>query len=584
MLDRRQMLTLLTSTGIGTGVLHRAVATLAQDKDELNAELIRQAEWITGLELTDQERESLVGSVKQANSQLESLREFELDASVAPATHFQTLTGSRDPGSQVRRGAQPKDWSSAALPGNDDDIAFLPVTELAALIRSRKISSVRLTQIYLNRLKKYGPMLRCVVNLTEELAIKQARQADREIAAGRYRGPLHGIPWGAKDLIAVDGYPTTWGIPVYQERILSETATVARRLEQAGAVLVAKLSLGAIAMGDKWYGGLTRNPWNAKQGSSGSSAGSASATVAGLVGFSLGSETLGSILSPCTRCGASGLRPTFGRVSRHGCMPLSWTMDKIGPICRSLEDCALVFDAIHGADGQDHTASSFPFQWPNSTHVSRLKVGIRKGRQEIEEREDLAPLREMGCEFVEISLPRDIPLRALTKIIDVEGASVFDQLLREGETDGWNTWTRTFQAAQFISAIDYLRFQRVRTQLMHRFEETIANVDVLFNCNDLVHTNFTGHPSAVLPRAFRASRSNGGKSPTAAVFTGHLNQESTLLAIASEYQSRLDTHLERPPIDDWLTQFDEGTLDKRPAKEETKAKPDDTKSGTSGDG
>lgn len=559
MLDRRQMLAALTTAGIGTGVLHRAITSLALSQNEITADVIKQAEWITGLELAEEDREQLVGNLKQQNNQLKSLRSLPLDHSIAPATYFQTLNRDNQL-PVVTRNAEPTDWSAGPLPESEDKIAFLPVTELAVYLRSGQLTSTRLTKIYLKRLKKYGPMLRCVVNLTEELALKQAAKADAEIAAGIYRGPLHGIPWGAKDLVAVDGYPTTWGIPVHEQQILKDTATVARRLEAAGAVLVAKLSLGAIAMGDKWYKGRTRSPWNAKVGSSGSSAGSASATVAGLVGFSLGSETLGSILSPCTRCGASGLRPTYGRVSRHGCMPLSWTMDKIGPICRSVEDCALVFDAIHGADGRDATAANFAFEWPHQTNLVGLKVGIVPGRRSVDERTDLEPLRKMGCEFVEIELPRDIPMWAMTKIIDVEGAAVFDELLRAGKTEGWNSWTRSFQGAQFVSAIDYLRFQRARTLLMHQFEKAIEQVDILFNCNDLVHTNFTGHPSVVLPRAYRG---NEVKSPVAAVFTGHLNQDATVLSVAAAYQSDVDAHLQHPPLEDWLTKFEAGELDEK---------------------
>ncbi len=577
MFNRRQILAALTTTGIGTATFHRALVSLANNENEINTETIKQAEWITGLELSEEDRESLVGELKQANQQMAGLRKLKLDHTVAPATHFQTLNRPRQL-KVVLRNAEPREWSFGKLPESDSAIAFLPVHELAAHIRGGNLTSTRLTTIYLERLKKYGPMLRCVVNLTEDLALQQAAKADREIAAGNYRGPLHGIPWGAKDLIAVDGYPTTWGIPVHETRVLNDTATVARRLEAAGAVLVAKLSLGAIAMGDKWFNGTTRSPWNPRKGSSGSSAGSASATVAGLVGFSLGSETLGSILSPCTRCGATGLRPTFGRVSRHGCMPLSWSMDKIGPICRSVEDCALVFDAIHGADGQDATAGSFPFEWPTARSIPNLKIGITKSRRKIDERKDLEPLIKLGCELVEVELPSEIPMWAMTKIIDIEGAAVFDTLLRQGETEGWNSWTRSFQAAQYISAIDYLRFQRARTQLMHQFEGFMESVDLLFNCDDLVHTNFTGHPSVVLPRAYRGRDT---KTPVASVFTGRLNEDSTVLAVAAAYQNLVDAHLEHPALDPWLAKFDGGELDKKakpPKKAEGQDQPESDKS------
>lgn len=573
MLDRRQMLAALTTAGIGTSTLHRAIVSLASSQNELTSEVIKQAEWITGIELDDEDRERLVGSLKQQNEQMDVLRQHELDHTVAPATLFQTLNRSNQV-ADIKRNAEPANWSTDKIPDSDEEIAFLPVTKLAALIRAGQLTSTRLTKIYLERLKKYGPMLRCVVNLTEDLALHQAAEADKEIAAGKYRGPLHGIPWGAKDLIAVDGYPTTWGIPVHEFRVLEDTATVARRLEEAGAVLVAKLSLGAIAMGDLWFRGRTRSPWNAKIGSSGSSAGSASATVAGLVGFSLGSETLGSIISPCTRCGASGLRPTYGRVSRHGCMPLSWTMDKIGPICRSVEDCALVFDAIHGFDGLDATAGNFDFEWPQATNFSGLRVGVTKGRQSIVDRKDLGPLRELGCELVEVSLPRDVPLWSLTKIIDVEAAAVFDKLLREGKTEGWNSWTRSFQAAQFVSAIDYLRIQRARTDLMHQFEKLMERIDILFNCNDLVHTNLTGHPSVVLPRTYRGEEV---KRPVAAVFTGGLNQDAKVLSVAAAYQRQVDAHLKHPPLDEWLEKFEAGELDEK--KPDSEGESDDAGQG-----
>jgi Asp-tRNA(Asn)/Glu-tRNA(Gln) amidotransferase A subunit family amidase len=422
------------------------------------------------------------------------------------------------------------------------------------------LTSKRLTTIYLDRLKKYGPMLRCVVNLTEDLALRQAERADREIDAGQYRGPLHGIPWGAKDLISVPGYPTTWGIPQFENRVLEQSATIVQRLEDAGAVLVAKTSLGAIAMGDVWFKGMTRNPWNAKSGSSGSSAGSASATVAGLVGFSIGSETLGSITTPSRICGATGFRPTFGRVSRHGCMPLSWTMDKIGPICRNVEDCALVFAAIHGADGLDPTAESYPFEWPPATNVCGMRVGYTKSRRAPDDRADLRVLRELGCELVEIVLPNDVPVRALVNVINIEGASVFEAMLKRGETDGWNAWTNIFRAAQFVSAVDYVKLMRLRTQLMRQFENVMSHVDALCNVFDIYHGNLAGHPSVVIPREFRELRS-GGRQPITTAFTGHLNQDERLLALARAVQLRGTAHLMRPPLDDWLKSFQSGELD-----------------------
>lgn len=544
MLHRRQLLQALTAAGIGTSVFHRA---LAAQENEITVESIKQAEWISDLELTDQQREEILRRVKRNNQQMDQLRDVELTASTPMATHF-FPTANRQEVNLVGRNAQPINAIVVELPSTEAEIAFLPVHQLSWLVRTQRISSVELTKIYLRRLKKYGDQLKCVVTLTEDLALQQAAKADAEITSGFWRGPLHGIPWGAKDLIAVPGYPTTWGIPYLKDRQLESKATVAQRLEDAGAVLLAKLSLGALAQGDKWFGGMTRNPWNEEMGSSGSSAGSASATVAGLVGFSLGSETLGSILSPSIRCGASSLRPTFGRVSRDGCMPLSWSMDKIGPICRSLEDCALIFDAIHGADGKDVTAGSYPFQWPSTRTLEGIKVGYSKSRRSDQERDDLKILKTLGCELIEMSLPTDIPLGPLTNIISVEAASVFDELLREGHTEGWNTWDEDFRAAQYLSAVDYVRIQRVRSLLIERFEETMAEVDFLVNMRDLVHTNFTGHPSIVFPSSF--TERDGKRQPRSVVITGHLNDDERLLAFGNRYQNQLTAHLEHPPLDE----------------------------------
>lgn len=558
LVSRRRLLRTISSIGIAAPVFGRALISQSDDSSELTVEQIKHAEWISGIELSADQREQLLDETNRNNKMNLKLREQEISHSVPPALHFQTLATTPRIGAPVRN-ATTIEANVIELPKSDEEIAYLPVNQLSWLIRTQKISSTKLTKIYLDRLKKYSGMLRCVVTLTEALAAKQAARADEELATGTYRGPLHGIPWGAKDLIEVPGYPTTWGIPYYKDRKLGTTATVAKRLEDAGAVLVAKLSLGALAMGDKWFGGMTRNPWNPKIGSSGSSAGSVSATVAGLVGFSLGSETLGSILTPSSRCGATGLRPTFGRISRAGCMPLSWSMDKIGPICRSVEDCALIFDAIHGKDGLDQTADNYQFNWPSAISIQGLRVGYRKNDTPVDERADLVPLKNMGCELIEMELKTDIPLFALTSIISVEGASVFDQMIRDGHTEGWNTWPETFLAANQISAVDYVRYQRARTKLMHEFEEQIADVDVLVNMRDLVYTNFTGHPSIIFPAAVNIVGESQYK-PTPIVITGHLNQDEKLLALAAAYQSTQPAIEFRPPLDYWLKKFDEGEL------------------------
>jgi Asp-tRNA(Asn)/Glu-tRNA(Gln) amidotransferase A subunit family amidase len=554
MITRRQILKAVPALGISSTVFARALAQQAAGQLSVTREMIAAAKWVSGIELTPQEEESLVKNLDSLQTQLETLRKFELDPmNDGPAIYMQPLLAPTPVEKQPAEVAKVSSSPPAGLPvvddnlqrpSLDDDLAFSSVVQLSALIRNGKLTSVELTKLYLERLKKYDPSLLCVVTLTEELALQQAEQADAEIAAGRYRGVLHGIPWGAKDLISVPGYPTTWGIPVFKERVINQTATVAQRLQDAGAVLVAKLSLGAIAMGDKWYRGMTRNPWNVEQGSSGSSAGSCSASSAGLVGFALGSETLGSILSPSNRCASHGLRPTFGRVSRAGCMPLSWSMDKIGPIARSVADLAIVFQAIQGPDGVDPTVVQRPFQWPaNPIDFKKLRVGIIKKEQPDPAAELVA---QIGCQIQEIELPSGFPLRALTNIIDIEAAAVFDTLLRAGETDGWNTWTKSFQAAQFVSAIDYLRMQRVRRKLMKEFEELMQQVDILLNTGDLMHTNFTGHPSVSVP--FPLPEAEKEQRPASAVFTGPLFGEEMLLVLAQEFERRVGQSVPRPKL------------------------------------
>ena len=361
--NRRKVLKGLAGLGVGTVTFRRAVAAQAAQAGTVTPEMIKQAEWIAGLELTEDERTRTARSVQRALREFAELRKVDVGYDVAPALTF--FPAPPRPAAVIKRNqARPVEDArdpAAELAGG----ACVPDRRRAVDADSiRQVSSIELTKLYLERLKRFDPLLKCVVTLTEDLALKQAAEADREISSGHYRGPLHGIPWGAKDLIAYPGYPTTWGATPFKERVIDGKATVAARLEEAGAVMLAKLSLGALAQGDLWFGGRTRSPWDPRTGSSGASAGSASAAAAGLVGFAIGSETLGSIVSPCRACGATGLRPTFGRVSRHGCMTLAWTMDKLGPITRSIEDCALVFDAIHGADGLDFAAVDQPFEWP----------------------------------------------------------------------------------------------------------------------------------------------------------------------------------------------------------------------------
>ncbi|HMP78081.1 MAG TPA: amidase [Pirellulaceae bacterium] len=551
MITRRIWLGALAGLGVGTATFRRALAQLAQDDGGITVENLQQAQWISGYELTADEQAAILTHVNSGERQLQALRRFPIDHDVSPAVCFQTLAHTEGPDVLPNRAAAPREAHAGVRPTQDDQLAFLPVSELAPLIRTRQVSSEELTDLYLRRLKRFDPLLKCVVTLTEDLALKQARQADREIAAGHYRGPLHGIPWGAKDLMSVAGYPTTWGIPAFADRCLDRNATVYERLRDAGAVLVAKTSLGALAMGDQWFRGMTRNPWNPQQGSSGSSAGSVAATVAGLVGFSMGSETLGSIMTPSARCGATGLRPTFGRISRDGCMPLSWTMDKLGPICRSADDCALVLDAIHGADGRDPTAVNRPFKWPTDIDFRRLRIGHLARHADQFDRAPWSCLQELGCQLVEVELPSGFPLGALIQTINIEGASVFEDMLRARETEGWNTWPNSFRAAQFVSAVDYVRAMRVRRQLMEAFDALMERVDILVNCSDLMQTNLTGHPSVIFPTAIEER--DGRWRPQSTVFTGRLFDEARLLTIAAACQQRIGP-LALPPLEQWLAQ------------------------------
>ena len=343
---------------------------------KIGPEAIAQALSLAGLTFTDKEIEQMLPGVNGNYERYEQARTVSLANGVPPAWHFdpRLLTG-QSTSMPSRRPAHVRPASVPPRPHDLEAVAFWPVTQLSALIRSRQVTSVELTDMYLDRLKRFGTALECVVTLTEDLAREQALRADREIEAGVYRSPLHGIPWGAKDLLATKGIATTWGATPYRDQVPDMNATVVERLEAAGAVLVAKLTMGALAWGDVWFGGRTRSPWNTEEGASGSSAGSGSATAAGLVGFAIGTETYGSIVSPSTACGVSGLRPTFGRVSRHGAMALCWTLDKIGPMCRSVEDCGLVFDTVMGPDGKDPTVIEAEFEWPLHVDFRELRIG-----------------------------------------------------------------------------------------------------------------------------------------------------------------------------------------------------------------
>lgn len=546
---RRSALRLIAGLGVTSPTLGRALAMEAE-RGPLTVESIAAAEWVSGVRLQDSQREALLRNVGRLQQQLEELRRFPLDPDAAPALQFvPNIDGTPPLISPVLTKGSDQALASAtvvspdSLPTSEIDIAYASLSTLAAMLRQREISSLQLTELFLERLERLGPQLNCVVHLTADLARQQAKQADRDFAAGRIRSPLQGIPWGAKDLIAVTGYPTTWGADAFKEQSFSKNATVYQRLSDSGAVLVAKLTLGAYAMGDQWFGGRTNNPWNLQQGSSGSSAGSAAATAAGLVPFAIGSETLGSIVSPSTRCGVTGLRPTFGRVSRAGCMPLAWSFDKLGPMARSVEDCAIVFEAIHGSDGRDVATVSYPFAWPYQQPIAELRIGYTGSPMD---RPELDLLRELGATLVPITLPADFPTSALTMMIDVESASMFYEQWSGGEESGLYRWARIWQTAAFVPAIDYLRAARVRSTLMQAMQNAIREVDLYVGGDDLVLTNLTGHPTVVIP--YRPPGADKAAQPSALTFSGHLYQEDKLLAVAKAFQKHKGDHLSRPPL------------------------------------
>ena len=514
---------------------------------------IAAAEQLIRLDFTDAERDSMLSNLEEQAGQYEQLREIPLSNSVPPALVFDPVPVGFKFGTE-RHPFKTSNPGKVRRPQHLEDAAFWSIGRLAELIRTRQVTSEELTRMYLGRLRKYGPKLECVVTLTEDRAIKQARRADREIAAGHYRGLLHGIPYGVKDLLAVRGYKTTWGAMPYKDQVIDEDATVVKKLEDAGAVLVAKLTLGALAWGDVWFGGKTRNPWNYNQGSSGSSAGPASATSAGLVG----SETLGSIVSPSTRCGVTGLRPTYGRVSRTGAMALSWTMDKLGPICRTVEDCAIVFNAIIGPDGTDQTLYDAPFNYDPAIDVRQLRVGfLRTEFDSARFNQDnnnavLQALRNLGIKLIPIELPHRYDVGSISFILSAEAAAAFDDLTRSGNDDLLvrqikNAWPNSFRSSRFIPAVEYIQANRVRYLIIQDMQKLMNTVDVYvtptFGGSNLLLTNLTGNPCVVVPDGFTKEG-----SPTSITFVGQLFGEAKLLAVARRYQEATGFHLKHPTL------------------------------------
>jgi Asp-tRNA(Asn)/Glu-tRNA(Gln) amidotransferase A subunit family amidase len=577
--DRRDFLRWCAALGLSGAALaeaRRAFAQPAAGPAPIPDAVLSAGAELAGLDFTPAERDLMAPGVAENRAAIENLRRVALDNGVAPALVFTPLvpgvTNLGRPRADIRGPFDAPPAARAAGPGAADearpgnrrpappvsaaDLAFAPVHELARLLAEGRVTSRELTERALDRIRRHDPTLLAVITVTDDTALRQADQADRELRAGRRRGPLHGIPFGAKDLLATRGIRTTWGAEPYRGQVPRETATVLAKLEEAGAVLVAKTSVGALAWGDVWYGGTTKNPWKLDQGSSGSSAGSASGVAAGLFPFAIGTETLGSIVSPCTRCGTIGLRPTFGRVSRHGAMALSWSMDKIGPIARSVEDCALVFDAIHGADGLDAAAHDAPFDWSAAPDPARVRIGYDRSAfaQDRPEKEFddavLETLRRLGYALEPIELP-DLAVTDMLLLLECEAAAAFDELTRSNQDEQLArqvaaAWPNVFRTARLIPAVEYIQANRIRTLLMQRFDRALAAVDVwvapTYAGVSLRATNLTGHPCVVQPTGFRADG-----TPTSITFMGRLFGEEALLSVARAYEQATRWLSRRPP-------------------------------------
>ena len=564
-LNRRRFFEYCTALGLGAGL---APAHLAASEDEevdgaITTEDMARAERLFDIELTPEERERIVEDVNENVLYYRDLRERNLDNSVNLSLVFNPIP----PGMVMAREKEPVKFSrlSAKRPANVEDVAYYSVLQLASLIETRQITSTELTKMYLSRLRKHNPLLNFVITFTDDLALEQAQRADEEISSGNYRGPLHGIPYGVKDLFAVQGYKTTWGAEPFRDQVIDRTATAVERLEEAGAVLMAKLSMGRLASGDTWFGGQTKRAWDPAKGSGGSSAGPASATAAGCVAFALGTETNGSIISPCHMNGVTGFRPTFGRVSRHGVMTLCWSLDKVGTICRAVEDCAVVLEAIHGPDGKDNSVVDLPFNWDSDLDISGLRVGYfsrsfeEEPMEEGDDPEDLAyqmALRRLGRGVLEffrsrgvelIPLDFDIPIAGADMILEIEAATAFDELTRNNQDDllGESSWPDTFRRMRYWPAIEYIQANRYRSVICEQIHKALEDVDVYIETtwsNNWL-TNMTGHPAIVVPCGFVKER-----QPAGITFVGHLYREAEMLAVAKSFQDGTDHHLQHPSL------------------------------------
>lgn len=544
---RRQVLQFLLASGAGGPAFCAALADEAATSGALTADQIAAFESITGMSLSVDERTALAESTESLLQKLQRIRSHDVPRQQVPALRFDPEAGNavaREAWGRMRAWQQQPAAEVEAV-STADGTRWQPIRQLAADLRGGRVSSVQLTRECLSRLEAADEQLHCVVNLTAERALRQAEQADKELAAGVDRGLLHGIPWGAKDLLAVPGVPTTWGAPQFQEQILDEPAAVVQKLDASGAVLVAKLSTGALAMGDRWFGGQTRNPWDLEEGSSGSSAGSAAAVAAGLVPFAIGSETLGSIVSPSRRCGVAGLRPTFGRVSRSGCMPLSWSMDKLGPFARCCDDLGVILQHIHGADAGDPSSVDRWYEWPIGVNFSALRVGrVTNTKAVPEEQRTLAALEQLGARIQDVELPREFGEYDLTLMLEVEAATVFQELTNQGVSEGLNSWPQIFQRARLVTAVDYLQASRIRRMLMERMAEVFERVDVYVGGGDLGITNLTGHPTLSMPVMMR----DDAVQPVCCSLTAGLYDEATLLAIGAAIEPEVRMLQHRPAL------------------------------------
>jgi Asp-tRNA(Asn)/Glu-tRNA(Gln) amidotransferase A subunit family amidase len=611
MIDRRRFLTAWSALGISSALFPGALWALAAGKSAITKDMIDQAAAIADIAIPDDAQAMMLDSLNERIKDYEAIEQLHIPNSVPSALIFDPVL----PGMKYEKDRRQMKISAApaiavSAPASVEELAFWTAREQAELIGAKKVTSMALTTMYLDRLKRYDPKLHFVVTLTAERAMAKARQADLEIGAGRYRGPLHGLPWGAKDLLAVKGHRTTWGAGGFETQKFDEDATVVQRLDAAGAVLVAKLTLGALAEGDKWFGGRTRNPWNPQQGSSGSSAGTASATAAGCISFGIGSETLGSISSPSTRCGCTGLRPSFGLVPRTGAMALAWSLDKLGPICRSVEDAAIVLDTIYGPDGHDRSVRDAAFNWDADIDWKSLRVGYLRSEferslepQKVEEargeltpeqerkreehqrdraasrvrseydrrydRAALAKLRAMGVNLTPVEFPK-FPYDSLIFALTVEAAAAFDDLTRSGRDkllteQGLEDWPNQFRVARLVPAVEYVQAQRARFLAMEAVAKAWEGYDVIVAPTDsdqLVTTNHTGHPAVIVPHGFRGEDApvspaldtgdedniGGAGTPVSITFLGQIYGEVKVLALARAFQDATEFHSKHPKL------------------------------------